>query len=149
MTLLLDRRGADVQITEEVVEAIAENENSGKEVITLLFDRQELDRFQITEEVIEAAISNWESGKEVMMVLLDRQDATTLITERIAKFIAQEFDEEVMALLLDRREVDTRSIESVVKYYYASESDRDIVVVFAKVAKELVIQSNDRRGADV
>ena len=39
MTLLLDRRGADVQITEEVVKAAAGNGESGKGIITLLLDR--------------------------------------------------------------------------------------------------------------
>jgi hypothetical protein len=38
MALLLDQRGADVLITEEVVKVAAANKNSGKEVIALLLD---------------------------------------------------------------------------------------------------------------
>src|SRR5436190_11719902 len=38
MMLLLDQRGTDVQITEEVVEAAAGNGGSGKEVMTLLLN---------------------------------------------------------------------------------------------------------------
>ena len=54
MTLLLDRCGADIHITEEVVKAAAGNWRSGKKVMTLLLDRRGVD-VQITEEVIEAA----------------------------------------------------------------------------------------------
>ena len=43
MTLLLDRRGDDVQITEGVVQAAAENYGSGNETMTLLLDRREDD----------------------------------------------------------------------------------------------------------
>jgi hypothetical protein len=57
MTLLLDRRGADVQITEEVVKVVkaaAGNEYDGKKLMTLLLDRRGAD-VPITEEVVKAA----------------------------------------------------------------------------------------------
>ena len=38
--LLLERRGDEIQITEGVVEAVAGNEWSGKEVIMLLLKRR-------------------------------------------------------------------------------------------------------------
>ena len=60
MTLLLDRRGADVRITEEVVRVIAERFD--REVMTLLLDRPGAD-VQITEEVVKAAAGNSVSGK--------------------------------------------------------------------------------------
>jgi hypothetical protein len=44
MTLLLDRRGADVQITEKVVKTAAGNGENGKELMTLLLDRREMKR---------------------------------------------------------------------------------------------------------
>jgi hypothetical protein len=53
MTLLLDRRGADIQITEDVVKAAAGNLLNGEEVMTLLLDRRG-DDVQITEEVVKA-----------------------------------------------------------------------------------------------
>ena len=40
MTLLLDRRGGDVPITERVVKAAAGNEEYGKGIITLLLDQR-------------------------------------------------------------------------------------------------------------
>jgi len=39
ITLLLDRRGDDVPITEEVVKAAAGNKMCGKEIIAFLLDR--------------------------------------------------------------------------------------------------------------
>jgi hypothetical protein len=61
-TLLLDRRGADIQITEEVVKAAARNEDSGEQVMTLLLNRRGAD-IQITEEVAKAAAGNLDDGK--------------------------------------------------------------------------------------
>jgi hypothetical protein len=40
VTLLLDRRGEDVRITEAVVKAAAENSFSGKEVMTVLLNQE-------------------------------------------------------------------------------------------------------------
>jgi mitogen-activated protein kinase kinase kinase len=88
MTLLLDRRGADVQITGEVVKAAAENKESGKEVMTLLLDRRGAD-VQITKEVVKAAAGNQGSGKEVMTLLLDRRGADVQITKEIGTLIAE------------------------------------------------------------
>jgi hypothetical protein len=40
MTFLLDRKGDEIQIIEEVVKAAAEYWPSGREVMTLLLDRR-------------------------------------------------------------------------------------------------------------
>ena len=61
ITLLLDRQGADVQITEVVVIAAVGNSGSGENIIRLLLDRPGAD-VQITGEVVEAAAGNDESG---------------------------------------------------------------------------------------
>ncbi|KAI4166568.1 MAG: hypothetical protein LQ343_007949, partial [Gyalolechia ehrenbergii] len=82
MTLLLDRREADVQITEEVVQAAAWNSRSGKEIITLLLNRRGAD-VQITEEVVRAAAGNYRSGQEIITLLLDRRGADIQITEEV------------------------------------------------------------------
>jgi hypothetical protein len=62
MALLLDRRGDQIQVTEDVVKAAASNERNGKEVMALLLDRRG-DQIQITEDVVKAAASNMEMGK--------------------------------------------------------------------------------------
>ncbi|KAH7112397.1 hypothetical protein EDB81DRAFT_827914, partial [Dactylonectria macrodidyma] len=51
MAILLDRRGDDITITEEVVKAAAGNEWNGKEVMGLLLDRRG-DDIPVTEEVV-------------------------------------------------------------------------------------------------
>jgi hypothetical protein len=64
VALLLDRRGAGIIITEEVVKAAAGNKDNGKEVMTLLRDRLGADLL-ITEEVVKAAAGNADGGKVI------------------------------------------------------------------------------------
>jgi transcription termination factor Rho len=69
MLLLLDRRGDEIRITEEVVSAIIRRFDST--VVAPLLDRQG-DKMQITEVMVNAAAENYESGKEIMLLVLDR-----------------------------------------------------------------------------
>ena len=64
----IDRRGADVQITEEVIKAAAGNSESGTEVITLLLDRRGAD-VQITEEAVRVIAEHFDQA--VMTLFLD------------------------------------------------------------------------------
>ncbi|KAN0069059.1 hypothetical protein V8E54_012688, partial [Elaphomyces granulatus] len=61
--VLLDRRGDQIQITEDVVKAAASNRWHGKEVMALLVDRQG-DQIRITEDVVKIAASIEGNGKE-------------------------------------------------------------------------------------
>ncbi|KAK3346892.1 heterokaryon incompatibility protein-domain-containing protein [Lasiosphaeria hispida] len=117
MTLLLDQRGTEVKITEEVVKAAARNGSSGKEVMTLLLDQHGIEitvtpklvetlarsfnmsimkrllnqcgtEVKITEEVVKAAAGNGSSGKEVMTLLLDQRGTEVKITEEVVKAAA-------------------------------------------------------------
>jgi hypothetical protein len=144
MLLLLDRKGNEIQITEEVVKAAEENWPSGREVMTLLLDRKgdeiqitegavvevarrfdrevmtflldrKGDEIQITEEVVKAAAENWLSGREVMTLLLDRKRDKIQITEGAVVEVARRFDREVMTLLLDRKRDEIQITEEVVK----------------------------------
>jgi hypothetical protein len=83
MALLLDRRGDEIIITEEVVKAAA-GSYEGKNVMALLLDRRG-DEIIITEEVVKAAAGNEDKGKAVMALLLDRRRGATAasITEEI------------------------------------------------------------------
>jgi len=63
--LLLELRGAEIQITEEVVKAAAGNYGSGEEVMRLLLEQRGAE-IQITEEMVKAAAGNYLSGKEVI-----------------------------------------------------------------------------------
>ena len=84
MTLLLDRRGDDIPITEEVVKAAAGNQESGNKVMTLLLDRRG-DDIPITEEVVKAAARS----EKVMTLLLDRRGDDIPITEKVVKAAAR------------------------------------------------------------
>ncbi|CZR58311.1 related to heterokaryon incompatibility protein [Phialocephala subalpina] len=116
MTLLLDRRGCEFQITKGVVKAAAENKPSGKELMTLLLDRRG-DKVPITEGVVKAAARNEWLGAELMTLLLDRRGNEVPITEEVIKAAAGNwwFGEEVMTLLLDRRGGDVPITEGAVK----------------------------------
>ncbi|KAF2176608.1 hypothetical protein K469DRAFT_812982 [Zopfia rhizophila CBS 207.26] len=140
MALLLDQRGADVVITEEVVKAAAGNEGSGMEVMTLLLDRRGAD-VVITEEVVKAAAGNGGSGMEVVTLLLDRRGADVVITEEVVKAAAGNggSGKEVMTLLLDRRGADVAITEEVVKAAAGNGGS----------GKEVMTLLLDRRGADV
>jgi hypothetical protein len=61
MTLLLERRGDGVPVTEEVVKAAAGNEESGEGVMTLLL-KQRGDGVPIIEKAVKAVIDNKHSG---------------------------------------------------------------------------------------
>ncbi|PVH72153.1 hypothetical protein DL98DRAFT_520638 [Cadophora sp. DSE1049] len=69
MALLLDRRGDQITITEEVAKAAAEIFLNGREMMALFFDRRG-DEIIITEDVVKAAVGN---DKEVVALLLDRR----------------------------------------------------------------------------
>ncbi|KAF6806913.1 ankyrin domain protein [Colletotrichum plurivorum] len=116
MALLLDRRGDQITITEEVVKAAAGNQQNGKEVMELLLDRRG-DQITITEEVVKAAVWNGKNGKEVMTLLLDRRGDQITVTEKVVKAAAwnQKNGKEVMTLLLDRRGDEITINEEVVK----------------------------------
>lgn len=102
VTLLLDRRGADIPITEAVVIAAASNNSSGKDVMAALLDRCGVD-IPITEAVIEAAAANDGSGPEVIKALLRWRESDIRITEAVVKAAARNTCQTVMTVLLDWR----------------------------------------------
>ncbi|KFY96814.1 hypothetical protein V500_02296 [Pseudogymnoascus sp. VKM F-4518 (FW-2643)] len=74
--LLLDRRSTDVQITADMVMAVAVNSERGKELMTLLLNRSIAD-VPITEEIVRLIAKKF--GKEVML-LLDRRNIDIQVT---------------------------------------------------------------------
>ncbi|KAF7168290.1 hypothetical protein CNMCM6106_003531 [Aspergillus hiratsukae] len=115
MALLLDRRGDQIQITEDVVKAAAGNRGNGDEVMALLLD-QRGDEIQITEDVVTAAAGNQAKGKEVMALLLDRRGDQIQITEDVVEAAAgNRGGRGVMALLLKQRGDQIQITKDVVK----------------------------------
>jgi hypothetical protein len=133
MTLLMDRRGDDVQITEKVVKAAASNWNG--EVMALLLDRRG-DDVQITEEVVKEAAANW-NGKKAMTVLLDRRGDDVRITQEVVEKAAMNYNGEIMAVLLDRRGNDIQLTEELTAW------------IATRFGVEVMTLLLDRRGDDI
>jgi ankyrin repeat protein len=70
MTLLLDRRGDQITITEKVVKTAAGNRGCGKEVTTLLFNWRG-HHINVTEQIVKAAAT---SGQDKVLDLLSQQN---------------------------------------------------------------------------
>jgi hypothetical protein len=79
LDVVINERGANVQITPQVVEATEGNERRGKEMIQLLLKQRGAD-FQIMPLVVEAAAENKRSGKEVIQLLLEPRGADVLMS---------------------------------------------------------------------
>lgn len=95
-TLLLDRRGDCITITEEAVSTITARFN--KKVMALLLNRRG-DHITITEEVVKAAARNWGNGKEVIALLLNQRGDQITITENVVKAAATFSQNRVLNLL--------------------------------------------------
>ncbi|GKT70501.1 ankyrin repeat protein [Colletotrichum tofieldiae] len=138
MALLFDKRGEEVQITKDVVEAAAGS--GSRETMALLLDKRG-DEVQITEDIIKAAAANWRSGQEIMELLLDKRGDEVQITEDVVKAAAANLNhgQEIMALLLDKRGDEVQITEVVVKAAAANwRSGRQIMALLL-----------DKRGDEV
>jgi ferritin-like protein len=120
IAILLDQRGDEIKITEQIVKAAALNYTSGKEVMTLLLDRRGHE-VKITEAVMKAAAENKGSGKEIMALLLNRRGDEVEITEQVVEAAAtnKENVKEIVTLLfnwrVDRFDTSPRSVATVAR----------------------------------
>lgn len=80
MDVILNRKGGQVTITEDIIKAAVGNWMSGPEVMEVILG-QSGDKVTITEDIVKAADGNWESGAEVMKIVLDRRGPQLIITE--------------------------------------------------------------------
>ncbi|KAI1825244.1 hypothetical protein F4861DRAFT_538149 [Xylaria intraflava] len=104
LQILLNKRGDEIQITPEMVEAAAINESHGEAVMRLLLNERG-DEIKISPEVMETAASNGLSGIYVVRLLLDKRGGEIQITPGILKAAARnkESGMGVMKLLLEER----------------------------------------------
>ncbi|SPO05897.1 uncharacterized protein DNG_08586 [Cephalotrichum gorgonifer] len=135
LSLLLDRRGTDVEVTEAIVNATAGNTSSGVDVMRLLLDRRGAE-VKITEAIVNAAAGNTSSGADVMKLLLDRRGAEVKVTEAVIKAAAgnKGSGADVIRLLLDRRatvEVTAKMIQTL-----WDEFGRDMMELLEKTGVE-------------
>ncbi|KAF4946002.1 hypothetical protein FGADI_11505 [Fusarium gaditjirri] len=124
MGLLLDERGNEVHITEDIVTSATSNGRHGKEVMRVLLDRRG-NEFQITDTVIEATAQNTGSGAEVMKVLLKQREDEVRITELVVKAAAgNKISGKVIMMLLinyhrgkQRLEMTERAINQIIECF--------------------------------
>ena len=171
MGLLFHRRGSDIQITEDVVIAVASTEYCGHENMALLLDRRGAD-VQITEGVVKAAAGNRSEGREIMALLFDQRGSEVQITEEVVKAAVGNRGKgrEIMALLFDQRGSEVRITEEVVKLAAGNEWSGEMMELLfdrlgsnVQITEEVAIAAArnewcgpevmavllDRRGADV
>ncbi|KAK4457483.1 putative het domain protein [Cladorrhinum samala] len=129
MSILLNWRGEEVQLSEKVVEAVAMYGRSGKKVMAVLLDKRGAE-VKVTEEVVKAAAKNRDTGKEVMALLLDRRSGEVYLTEGVVTAAAgNEYSgKEVLALLLSQRDVTIKVtpklVETLAESFDASAMDK-------------------------
>ncbi|KAL7935416.1 ankyrin repeat protein [Trichoderma chlorosporum] len=84
LSLLLDRRGDDFKITEDIVEAAVSGDMFCMEMLSLFLQRRGHD-FTITEDIVKAAVIKGFQGLEILTLLLDRRGYEFKITEDIVE----------------------------------------------------------------
>ncbi|KAK8014864.1 hypothetical protein PG990_008160 [Apiospora arundinis] len=101
MELVLDNRGEDVVITEEVAKAAQGGKSKAANAIALLLDRRG-NQFDLTEEVTIARAGNSYYGEQVMTVLLNHR---CTVTEEVLKTTAGniQYGRQIMKLLVAQR----------------------------------------------
>ncbi|KAM0308543.1 hypothetical protein ACHAO8_009909 [Botrytis cinerea] len=129
-----------IPITSEIVEEVARNWMTRREMMELLLDKRGAE-VVITEEVVKTTAGNWSSGKEVMKLLLEKRGAEVVITEEVVKAAAGNggSGKEVMKLLFEKRGADIVITEEVVKAAVGNWSN----------GKEVMKLLLETRGAEV
>ncbi|KAJ3496457.1 hypothetical protein NLG97_g2645 [Lecanicillium saksenae] len=138
MGLLLEQRGREITITEEVLKDAVRNEHNGREVMALLLE-QRGSEITITEEVLKAAARNEYNGEEVITLLLEQQGHRFTITEKLVTIFARYFSKTVMALLLEQRGSEITITDKVVKAAAGNSRNGNAVIT-------LLLQ---QRGSDI
>lgn len=103
ISLLFDKHTSKMEITQEVVQAVASTRESIN-IIEILFDKRGSE-IQLTPEIIEAVAGNWHSGEKIMKFLLDERGTEIQITPDVVLAAANNWlrGEQIMTLLLDKR----------------------------------------------
>ncbi|KAL6800468.1 hypothetical protein J3E68DRAFT_398332 [Trichoderma sp. SZMC 28012] len=123
IALLLDQRGDQITITENIVKAAARNFN--EKVMALLFNRRG-DQIIITENIVKAAARN--HNDKVMALLFNQRGDQITITKDIVKAAATNFNGKVMALLVNQRGDQITITKDIVKAA-ARNSKKEVMAV--------------------
>ncbi|KAH7010882.1 uncharacterized protein B0I36DRAFT_56897 [Microdochium trichocladiopsis] len=108
-------RGGEVRITQEVVTAVAGNQECGREIIAILLE-QRGDEFKITQEVVTAAAGNQGCGRAIIAILLEQRGDEFKITQEVVTAAAgnQGCGRAIIAILLEQRGDEFKITQEVV-----------------------------------
>ncbi|KAF9891463.1 hypothetical protein FE257_003929 [Aspergillus nanangensis] len=101
MGLLLDRRGDEVQITDDVVESAMANERCGDKLMALLLDRRG-EELPVTELAVSMATANKKYGLELIILLLDHRPEVVRATTTVLQTAASAGNEPMLRLICNR-----------------------------------------------
>ncbi|KAM0512667.1 hypothetical protein ACHAPE_008692 [Trichoderma viride] len=110
MTLLLDKRGSSIKITEGILKKAAANRQCGTAVLALLLERRG-NELKITTSVVRSAV--FCRSIETIRLLLDERGDEFKITEDIFRSVVKHNKRELLALLLKRRRHELNITEAV------------------------------------
>ncbi|KAF3798801.1 hypothetical protein GCG54_00008259 [Colletotrichum gloeosporioides] len=114
ITLLIDRCGDDIPITNKVLQAAAAN-RIGNQVMAVLLSWRG-DSIRITENVVKAAIRNWNASHKVMAVLFTVRGSRIPVPEKALELAgATPSSYKVIRTLLEERGDTIRITEEAVK----------------------------------
>ncbi|KAI1825831.1 hypothetical protein F4861DRAFT_153240 [Xylaria intraflava] len=105
VTLLVEKRGDRIEITEDILVAAAGNDSCGTEILSLLSEKYPA-QVEITEDILVAAARNDSCGKEILSLLSEKYPAQVEITEDILVAAARNDScgKEILSLLLEHQE---------------------------------------------
>ena len=136
LSLLLDRRGNEIIITEDIAEVTARF--GYKSTMAMLLERRGSD-FEITPQLLRGAISNSHNSKAMLTVLLEQSGSQVTITEELLEQIAGNAynGSELMGVVLDLRGDEIEITERVLQSAAANNGDgvKVLQVLFDQVGK--------------
>ncbi|UKZ79846.1 hypothetical protein TrVFT333_007609 [Trichoderma virens FT-333] len=124
MQLLLEKRGHEITVTENIIKAAVANCTEAEEITSLLLDRRGHE-ITVTEDIVKAAAANEGMFLNGMISLLfDRRGHEITVTEDIVKAAVanKENAQKIISLLLDRRGHEITFTEDIIKAAMANKS---------------------------
>ncbi|KAL6814600.1 hypothetical protein V8C40DRAFT_282940 [Trichoderma camerunense] len=143
ITLLFDRYGDQILITESIIKAAAGNYRKNG-VMALLLDRYG-DQIVITEDIVKAAASNYDD-EEAMALLLDQYGDQIIITEDVLKSAARSVIE-MMTLLFDRRGDEIVITEDIIKAAAGNYDNKVIALLLNRQGDQMTITEDILKAA--
>ncbi|KAI1822615.1 hypothetical protein F4861DRAFT_550622 [Xylaria intraflava] len=116
MVSLFEKKGDQIEITADTVEAAAINGQLGREIILFLLEKRS-EQVKITESVLSAAVWTGADSMGVLPLLFEKKGDEIMITTRVLRVAAgnPRNGREVMSLILEKKDDQVRITEDVVR----------------------------------